>query len=163
MTFSTKYYSREPLQYYKVLLQDYAVLPVLQSTTLYYKVPLHVLTLLQSTTPHNLYYQVLLQYYSVLQSTIPVLLCTTKYYSGTTLCTTCSTKYYSVLQSTTPVLLCTTKYYSSTTPYYLYYKVLLCTSLYKVPLRSLYYSSTTLYYKVPFHSVLQSTTPVLPV
>ena len=51
------------------------------------------------------------QYYSVLHSTTPVLLCTTKYYSGTN----------SVL-STTPVLLCTTQIYTSTT---LYYKVLL--------------------------------------
>ena len=81
----------------------------------------------------------------MIQSTI---LCTTKYYSSTTLyydkvlhCTlqyyssttpyykvlqrtppvqlrTTKTKYYSILQSTTPVLLCTTKYYSSTTLYY---------------------------------------------
>ena len=58
------------------------------------------------------YYKVLLRYYSVLHSTTPVLLCTTKYYSGTN----------SVLQSTTPVLLCTTQIYTSTT---LYYKVLL--------------------------------------
>ena len=70
--------------------------------------------------------------YSVLQSTTPVLLCTTKYYSSTTL------QYYNVL-------LCTTKYYSSTT---LYYKVLLCTTkYYKVLLQ--------------YYSVLQSTTPVL--
>ena len=89
--------------------------------------------------------KVLLQYYSVLQSAIPVLLCTTKYYSSTTL-------YYTVLQRTTPVLLCTTKYYSvlqRTTP------ARLCTTK--------YYSSTTLYYKVllQYYSVLQSTTPVL--
>ena len=70
---------------------------------------------LQSTTPVLLlYYKVLFQYYSVLQTNTPLLLCTTKYYSITTL-------YYKV-QSTIPVLLCTTKYYSSTT---LYYKVLL--------------------------------------
>ena len=54
---------------------------------------------LQRTTP------VLLQFYSVLQRNTPVLLCTTKYYSSTTL-------YYSVQQSTTPVLLCTTKWHS---------------------------------------------------
>ena len=72
------------------------------------------------------------------QGTTPVLLCTAKYYSSTTL-------YYKVL-------LCTAKYYSNTT---LYYKVLLCTAK--------YYSSTTLYCKVLFqcYSVLQSTTPVL--
>ena len=78
------------------------------------------------------------KYDSVLQSTTPVLLCTTKYYSSTTL-------YYTVLQRTTPVLPCTTKYYyvlQSTTP------VLLCTTK--------YYSSTTLHY-----TALQRTTPVL--
>ena len=103
--------------------------------------------------------KVLLQYYSVLQSTNPVLLCTTKYYSSTTLYYTVLLQYYSVLQSTAPVLLCTTKYYSSTT---LYYKVLLQ-----------YYSvlqsttpvllCTTKYYKVllQYYSVLQSTNPVL--
>ena len=96
---------------------------------------------------------------SVLQGTTPVLLCTTKYYSSTTL-------YYTVLQRTTPVLLCTAKYYSSTT---LYYKVLL--QYYSV-LQSAtpvllgttkYYSSTTLYCKVllQYYSVLQSATPVL--
>ena len=85
--------------------------------------------------------------YSVLQSTTPALLCTTKYYSSTTLyykvllqyysVLQSTLQYYSVLQSTTPVLLCTAKYYSST--------------------------STTLYYKVllQYYSVLQSTTPVL--
>ena len=96
---------------------------------------------------------------SVLQGTTPVLLCTTKYYSSTTL-------YYTVLQRTTPVLLCTAKYYSSTTLYYKvllqYYSVLqsatpvlLCTTK--------YYSSTTLYCKVllQYYSVLQSATPVL--
>ena len=86
--------------------------------------------------------KVLLQYYSVLQSTTPVLLCTAKcyssttlyykvllqyysllhstttYYSSTTLYYKVLLQYYSVLQSTTPVLLCTTKYYSSTTLYY---------------------------------------------
>ena len=119
-------------------------------------------------------------YYTVLQSTTPVLLCTTQYYSGTTLYYKVLLQYYSVLQSTTPVLLCTTialqsttpvllcttKYSSSTTPYYKvllqYYSVLqsttpvlLCTTK--------YYSSTTLYYKVllQYYSVLQSTTPVL--
>ena len=97
----------------------------------------------------------LLQYYSVLQSTTPVLLCTTKYYSSTTLYYKVLLQYYSALQSTTPVLLCTTKYYSSTTLYYKVHPVLLCTTK--------YYSSTTLYYKVllQYYSVLQSTTPVL--
>ena len=75
-----------------------------------------------------LYYKVLLcttkyysnttLYYSALQSTTPVLLCTTKYYSSTTLYCKVLLQYYSVLQSTTPVLLCTTKHYSSTTLYY---------------------------------------------
>ena len=95
------------------------------------------------------------------------LLCTTKYYSNSTLsskyyssttpttptllCTSKSTPVCSVLQSTTPVLLCTTKYYSSTT---LYYKVLL--QYYKVLLQyynallctTKFYSNSTLYYKV---------------
>ena len=87
----------------------------------------------------------------VLQSTTPVLLCTTKYNSSTTLYYKVQLQYYSVLQSTTPALR-TTKYYSvlqSTTP------VLLCTTK--------YYSSTFLYYKVllQHYSVLQSNTPVL--
>ena len=171
--------------YYKVLLQYYSVLqsttPVLLCTTKYYSV-------LQSTTRYysstTLYYKVLLQYYSpvlqrttkyykvllqysVLQSTTPVLLCTTKYYasttrttkyySGTTLYYKVLLRYYSVLHSTTPVLLCTTQYYN----------VLLCTAKYYNVLvlqsTTTYYSSTTLYYKVllQYHSVLQSTTPVL--
>ena len=81
-----------------------------------------------------------------------VLLCTTKYYSSTSLYCKVLLQYYSVLQSTTPVLHWTTKYYSSTT---LYYRVLHSTTT--------YYSSTTLYYKVllQYYSVLQSTTPVL--
>ena len=76
-------------------------------------------------------YSVLLcttQYYSTTTLYYKVLLRTTKYYSSTTLYTVLL-QYYSVLQSTTPVLLCTTpvllrtrKYYSSTIPYY---KVLL--------------------------------------
>ena len=86
--------------------------------------------------------KVLLQYYSVLQSTTPVLLCTAKCYSSTTLYYKVLLQYYSLLHSTTT-------YYSSTT---LYYKVLLCTTK--------YYSSTTLYYKVllQYYSVLHSTT-----
>ena len=65
------------------------------------------------------------QYYKctpVRQNTTPELLCTTKYYSSTTLHYKVQLQYYSVLQSTTPlllqyysttpVLLCTTKYYS---------------------------------------------------
>ena len=112
----------------------------------------------------------LLQYYSVLQSTTQVLLCTTKYYSSTTLYYKVLIQYYSVLQSTTPVLLCTTKYYKVLLQYYSVLQstnpVLLCTTK--------YYSSTTLYYKVllQYYSVLQkyhsgtrkyfsSTTPVL--
>ena len=96
-------------------------------------------------------------YYKVLKSATPVLFCTTKYYSSTTLyykvlLQKVLLQYYSVLQSTSPVLLCTTKYYSSTTSYY---KILVQ-----------YYSvlhSTTPYYKVlvQYSSVLQSTTPVL--
>jgi len=71
----------------------------------------------------------------------PVLLRTTKYWKVLL-------QYYSVLQSTTPALLRTTKRYFSST---LYYQVLFQ-----------YYSSTTLYYKVPqYYFVLQSTTPVL--
>ena len=85
----------------------------------------------------------------VIQSTnYSVLLCTTKYYSSTTL-------YYTVLQRTTPAQLCTTKYYSSITLLQSTTPVLLCTTK--------YYSSTTLYCKVllQYYSVLQSTTPVL--
>ena len=96
----------------------------------------------------------LLQYYSVLQSTTPVLLCTTKYYSSTTLYYSVLLHYYFVLHSATPVLLCTTNYYSSTTLYYKillqYYSVLQSTTLYNTVLlcTTQYYSSTTLYYKV---------------
>ena len=126
---------------------------VIESTILYYKVLLQYYSVLHSTTPVLLcttkYYSSttlyckVLQYYSVLQSTTPVLLCTTKYYSSTTLYCKVLLQYYSVLQSTTPVLLCTTKYYSSTT---LYYKVLL--QYYSV-LHSTT-TSTTLYYKAAF-------------
>ena len=123
-------------------------------------------SVLLCTTKCTPYYKVLLQYYSVLQSTTPVLFCTTKYYSSTTLYYKVLLQYCSALQSATPVLLCTTKYYSSTT---LYYKVLL---QYSSVLQSTTpvlvcttkcYSSTTLYYKVllQYYSVLQSTTPVL--
>ena len=115
---------------------------------------------------------------------MPVLLCTTKYDSCTTPCTTTYYKvllqyynvlllyykvrlqYYSVPQSTTPVLLCTTKYYFSTT---VYCKVLLRTTkyywsttvYYKVLLQ--YYNVLLQYYKVllQYYCVLQSTTPVL--
>ena len=80
----------------------------------------------------------------VIQSTTlyyKVRLCTTKYYSGTTLHRVLL-QYYSVLQSTTPVLLCT-EYYSNTN------SVLQSTT---------YYSITTLCYKVlQYYSVLQST------
>ena len=83
---TTKYYS-SPTPYYKVLRQYYSLL---QSPTPYYKV---LLQYYSSTTP---YYKVLLQYFS--QSTTPfykvllqycsvltIRLCTTKYYSGTSL------------------------------------------------------------------------------
>ena len=109
--------------------------------------------------------------YSVLQSPAPVLLqyykvllCTTKYYSSTTLYYkvllqyySSTTLYYSVLQSTTPVLIWTTKYYSSTT---LYYKDSDTSPYYKVVLQ---YLSGHPYYKVllQYYSVPQSTTPVL--
>ena len=80
------------------------------------------------------------------QGTTPVLLCTAKYYSSTTLYCKVLFQYYSVLHSTTPVLLCTTKYYSSTT---LYYKVLL--QYYSVlHSTTTCYSSSTLYYKAAF-------------
>ena len=111
---TTKYYSSTTL-YYKVLLQYYSVLqsttPVLvcttkyySSTTLYYTELPQYYSVLQSTTPVLiLYYKVLLQYYSVRHRSTPVQLCTTKYYSSTTL-------YYKVLL----------RYYS------LYYKVRIC-------------------------------------
>ena len=112
----------------------------------------------------------------VIQSTIlyyKALLCTTKYYSSTTLYYKVVLEYYSstslyykvllhyypVLHSTTPVLLCTTKYYSSTT---LYYKVLL--HYYPLLHRTTpVLLCTTQYYNVllQYYSVLQSTTPVL--
>ena len=112
------------------------------------------------------WWAVLLQYYSVLQSTTPVLPCSTKCYSSTTLYYKVLLQYYPELQSTTlyykvllqyylvllqyysNVLLRTTTYYSRSTLYYKYYSV---------------YSSTTLYYKVllKYYSVLQSTTPIL--
>ena len=112
----------------------------------------------------------------VIQSTTPVLFCTTKYYSSTTLYYTvlqrttpvlhCTTKYYSVLQSTTPILLCITKYYSTSTLYYKvllqYYSVLHSTTPVLLCITK-YYSSTSLYCNLllQYYSVLQSTTPVL--
>ena len=94
-------------------------------------------------------------YYKVLKSATPVLFCTTKYYSSTTLYYKVLLQevlqyykvliqYYSVLQSTSPVLLRTTKYYSSTTSYYeilvQYYSVLQSTTpYYKVLLRTTEY------------------------
>ena len=92
------------------------------------------LSVLQSLTPVCTT-KVLLQYYSVIRSTTAVLLCTTKYYSSTTLYYTVLLQHYSVPRRPTPVLLCTTKYYSRHT---LYYKVLL-----------------------QYYSVLKSTAPVL--
>ena len=118
---------------------------VIQSTILYYKV-------LLCTT----------KCYCVLQSTTPVLLCTTMYYSSTTLYYNVLLQYYSVLQSTTPVLLCTAKCYSSTTLYYKvllqYYSVLQSTT--PVLLCTTRYYSSTMYYKVllQYYSVLHSTT-----
>ena len=97
---TTKYYSSTTL-YYTVLQSTTPVLlcttkyysstctaKYYSNTTLYYKVLLQYYSVLHSTTP------VLLQYYSVLQSTTPVpvlqsttpiLLCTAKYYSSSTL------------------------------------------------------------------------------
>ena len=99
---------------------------------------------LQSTTPVLLcttkYCSSTSLYYKVLLQSYSVLQSTTKYYSSTSLYYKVLLQYYSVLQSTTPVLLCTTKYYSSTSLYYKVTPVLLCTRK--------YYSSTTLYYKV---------------
>ena len=73
----------------------------------------------------ELYYLVLL----CTTITTPVLPCSTKYYSSTTLYYKVLLQYRPELQSTTPVLLYTTKYYSSTTLYFKvllkYYKVLL--------------------------------------
>ena len=120
-------------------------------------------SVLQGTTPVLLcttkYYSSTTLYYTVLQRTTPVLLCTAKYYSSTTLYYKVLLQYFSVLQSTTPVLLCTTKCYSSTT---LYYTVLQRTTP-VLPCTTKYNSSTTLYCKVllQYYSVLQSTTPVL--
>ena len=118
----------------------------------------------QRTTPVLLcttkyYSSTTLQYYNVL-------LCTTKYYSSTTLYYKVLLQYYSVLQRTTRYDSSTTLYYKVLLQYYYvlrqYYNVLICTTkYYKVLLQ--YYSSTILYYKVllQYYSVLQSTTPVL--
>ena len=164
---TTKYYSSTTL-YYKVLLQYYKVLrqyySVLQSTTpvllcttkyyssetLYYKVLRQYYSVLQSTMPVLVqYYEVLVQYYKVLRSTTPVLLCTTKFYSSTTLYYKVLLQYYSVLRSTTPVLLCTRKYYNVLLQYYSVLQsttpVPLCTTKYYAS-TTLYYASTTTYY-----------------
>ena len=97
---TTLYYSNTILQYNKILLQYYSVLqnitPILlcitkyySNTTLYYKILLQYYSVWQSTTTYyssiTLYCKILLQYSFVLQTTTPVLLCTTKYYSNTTL------------------------------------------------------------------------------
>ena len=98
------------------------------------------------------YYSSTTLYYKVLLQYYSVLHSTTTYYSSTTLYCKVLLQYYPVLQSTTPVLLCTAKYYSSTTLYYSVLQsatpVLLC---------------TTQYYNVllQYYPVLQSTTPVL--
>ena len=65
------------------------------------------------------------------------LLCTTKYYSSTTLVLLRTTKYYAIL-------LCTTKFYSSTTPFC---KVLCSSTTKYYSSTTKCYSSTTLYYK----------------
>ena len=95
------------------------------------------------------------QYYSVLQSTTPVLLCTTKFYSSTTVCYKVLLQYYCVLQSITPVLLCTAPVLLCTTVLLQYYKVLLLCStktLLQYYCTTKYHSSTTLYYKVLFRT-----------
>ena len=104
-------------------------------------------------------------YYKVLQRPTPVLLCTTKYYSSTTLYYKVVRQYYSVLQSTTPLLQRTTPVHKVLRQYYnvllRYFSVLQSTTpvlqrttpVYKV-LRQ-YYNVLLRYY-----SVLHSTTPV---
>ena len=96
------------------------------------------------------------------QGTTPVLLCTAKYYSSTTLYCKVLFQYYSVLQSTTPVLLSTTQYYNVLLQYY---SVLQSITLYcKVLLQyDSVLQSTTLYCKVllQYYSVLHSAIPVL--
>ena len=94
--------------------------------------------------------KVLLQYYSVLQSTTPVLLCTAKYYSSTTLYCKVLFQYYSVLQNTTPVLLSTTQYYNVLLQYYSVLQSI-----------TLYCKGLLQYVLLQYYSVLQSTTPVL--
>ena len=102
------------------------------------------------------------QYYSVLQSTTPALLCTTKFYSSTTMYYKVLLQYYCVLQSSTPVLLCaitpvllcTAPVLLCTTVLLQYYKVLLLCST-KTLLQyycTTKYHSTTLYYKVLFRT-----------
>ena len=86
------------------------------------KRPAQCYSVLQSTTPVLLcttkYYSSTTLYYTVLQRTTPVLPYTTKYYSSTTLYCKVLLQYYSVLQSTTPVLLCSTQYYNVLLQYY---------------------------------------------
>ena len=94
---------------------------------------------------------------------LPVLFCTTKYYSSTTLYykvllqyySLCTTKYYSntTLYYSSTASYCkyqssTTKYYSSATSYF---KVLVCTTKYSFVVQSI----------SPLYSVLYNTTPVL--
>ena len=83
---------------------------MLQSTSPYYSLVQSTTSVLLRTTKVLLQYYSELQsttpvLYSVLQGTTPVLLCTTKYYSSTTLyykVLLCTTKYHPALQSTTP-------------------------------------------------------------
>jgi len=98
----------------------------------------------------------LLQCHSVLQSTAPVLPCTTKYYSSTTLFYKLLQHTTPLLQSTIPVLLFTTTYSSSTTSVLQSSSVLLCFTN--------YYNILLHYYKVLFqyYTLLQRTLPVLP-
>ena len=140
--------------WFDLLSSDVASCEVICGTTLRYYSVLQSTNasttsnvLLQRTTPVLLCTtKVLRQYYSV-HSTTPVLL---QYYKVLR-------QYYSVLQRVTPVQQCTTPVLRSTTLVLtLYYKWI-------TPVLQSITPSTTLYYKVllQYHSVLQSTTPVL--
>ena len=93
-----------------VLLRSYSVLQ--RPTTYYSSTPPTCYSVLQRTTPGLL---CTTKYYSSSTLYYEVLLFTAKYYASFTLHYTVLLQYYSVLQSTTPVLL-------------QYYKVLLCTT-----------------------------------
>ena len=110
------------------------------------------------------YYSSTTLYYKVLLQYYSVLHSTTTYYSSTTLYCKVLLQYYPVLQSTTPVLLCTAKCYSSTTLYYKvllqYYSVLQSTTPVLLCTTKCY-SSTTLYYTTQYYNVLLQYYPVL--